>query len=140
MRRQLGRGRPFEVWSAFMCRFFWRPCETPTIRREKRRIVVLCPAHGLGASATVSICKLERGMPPKSDNTAVRSLSNNVSIFWLPTKHRYFGAETASYGAVRCTRGRGGECVWHDIPSRGACVNNERQYGRSKLEKLLVDF
>ena len=64
---------------------------------------------------------------------------NEVSIFGVLAKYRTFVAQTAPYDALLCTRGRSerGRC---NVLARRACGTDERRHGRSKFEKLCVDF
>jgi len=67
----------------------------------------MCFAHGVGASVAAAMCSLQGCVASMNDNTAVRMLVCDVSIFGRRTKWVEKNVETAPFDIVLCTRGRG---------------------------------
>ena len=73
-----------------------------------------------------------------SNNTVVRSVESDVSIFGLPTKRRYFVVKTASHDAVLCTRMRGSVAIVVCQPEGCVASMSDNTAVRSLLNNVSI--
>ena len=72
----------------------------------KRRRTVLCFVHGEVASVVVVVCYDRRTRSALLSRYERSKFATQLVNFWVPCKIGRKFAETASHGAVLCTRGR----------------------------------